>query len=591
MSDRFSRLVRDYVDQVLPLSARMYRCSPAQFLLAVPLFLFNQVSFVLAFMLPLKVIILLGTDGVPRYFEFFMTEQSRGTWMVLLAAGAIASFALYLASGEILSRLGDRASRRIQESSGKAGLFDDQERFASDVFLRVIGLWGTVSMAAGGAILGLVLEWRLVVLLGIAIALEFAFFAVYWNRFSRPERAGARDRLVQRRMSWLHNLSGVNVLILFVGLVVLLLTDAGMNFIVAVLLFLLTRQVLARLVRVFGDANFFLQNSERIDALVHPERQLRERRSSERDRFEQLLMPEHRERLVRAISAAAELDVGDLDWEWRDLNGKGAAMFVGRHLDATREEYRLKITMREGDAALARELMFYSSESASVLGASCDFVEAGSVFGRGFILLRSPPLVTCPQKRLQDVAFQLRMRLWRHEPDSTLVSSLLRSFPPLEERLSEDRLSRIRLACNRPADDHILDRFLNVREDIVNVVQNFPKVLVNSAIFPDNVLLTEDDLPILLNWAAVRYDVIGSDLLPRDLKTAYSPEKLASGNGVGALPKALPRWSLPLVVHLCQLDRQIQHENYGAALSAVRRVMDAFRAADRDKISRRRFSV
>ena len=91
MSDRFTSLVRTYAGQLLLLTRRIYQCSPLRLVTGIPLVLVNQVSFILALMLPLKVIIMLGSDGVPRYFRFFMTEETRTQWMVGLAFGAVVS--------------------------------------------------------------------------------------------------------------------------------------------------------------------------------------------------------------------------------------------------------------------------------------------------------------------------------------------------------------------------------------------------------------------------------------------------------------------------------------------------------------------
>jgi hypothetical protein len=460
-------------------------------------------------------------------------------------------------------------------------LFDDQERFADDVFSRVVGTWGAMAMAVGGAVLGLLLEWRLVVLLIAAIVLEFIFFAIYWNRFSEPEQAGERERLVERRTTMLQNLSGINVLILFVGLVVLLLTDPEMNFIVAVLLFLLTRQVLSRSVRMFADANFFMRNRERIDALVHPERHLREKRSSERDSFERLLMPERRDRLFGAVAGNTDLDLSGRDWEWRDAPGKGAVLFVSRASEKEGAEFRLKITMRDSDAGLARERLFYESDSMPALGLSCEMVDAGSIYGRGWLLLRSSGLMPCPRKRFNQLAFRVRTRFWQHRADPELSSRLLRSFPPLHARLTIERLMRLRLACNDRSDERLLDRFLDQHGRFTAILEGMPLVLTNNALLPNNLMLTGAGAPILLGWNTLRCDVIGSDLQPEDLRRGYDHATIDSElKGIPRLDEPKSHRAIPLVVWLACIDRQINHENYAAALSAVPHVMELLENVD-----------
>lgn len=576
MSQYFTTLVRSYAGQLLLLTRRLYKCSPSSVICGIPTFIVNQVSLVLALLLPLKVIIMLGSDGVPRYFRSFMSEATREPWMLGLAGAAVGMFLLHLATARLLTWLANRGGGRVLDRSQKTVLFDNQQRFASDIFERVIATWGTIGMALGGLFLGFLLEWRLVLLVVAAIALEFALFAFYWNRSSAPERSEKRERLVANRTSVLQNLSAVNVLLLFGGLVYLLLTDPAMNFIVAVLLFLLTRQVLARSVRIFADANFFVRNRERVDALVHPGRHLREERTSERDSFEYLLSPERRGRVFEAVAGAAGAEVADREWQWRDTVGKRCALFVSSAGNSHDSEYWLKLTVRRGDAGLAREAMFHGSDSARALGLSCELVHAGSTFGRGYLLLRSGALSSCPADRLREMIFHVRMRLWRHSPDKELSSKLMRSFPPLDSRLTSDRICRIRLACNGALEERLLDEFLHRLPDIVAVLQRLPKVLCNKALLErDNILLDSSGFPVVMHWEAIRIDIVGADLAPADLDREYSPNKILDSLGNEEMINgALPDWSVPFVANAAQLDQSIERGLYGAALKTLPTLLD-----------------
>jgi len=574
VTESFTSLVRAYLGQLLLLTRRIYQCSPLRLIAGVPVVLVNQVSLILALMLPLKVIIMLGSDGVPRYFRFFMTEETRNAWMLFFAASAIGFFLLYALTEFLLGSLSKSGGQQVLDQSRKAGLFDDQERFAADVFLKVLSSWGTMGMVAGGMALGLLLEWRLVALLAGVIFLEFVLFVIYWNRFREPERADQRERLVAMRMALVQNLSTVNVLIFFGGLVFLFLTDPTMNFIVGIVMFILTRQILARAVKMLGDANFFRQHQERIDALVHPGRHLREKRSAVSDSFEQLLMPQRRGRFFEAVANSSGAAVGGLDWAWRDIPGTGSAMFVAPGGQDRTSEYRLKVKMREGDAGLARETMFYQSESAARLGLSCSLVHSGSVFGRGYLLLESPELSPCPGKDLRDIVHAIRMRLWQHRPDKELAARLLRSFPSIDARLTSERVGRIRVACNSGEHEAALDALLGNVPTVISTLNSLPRVLINRSLARTNIMLTSAGEPVILNWDAIRFDVIGSDLVLKDLNAEYAPEKVAEElSGSNSKIANLPQWALPLVVQMNHIDRLIAQEAYGAALEQVPEIL------------------
>ena len=243
--------------------------------------------------------------------------------------------------------------------------------------------------------------------------------------------------------------------------------------------------------------------------------------------------------------------------------------------DSDEQELRLKLKASEGDSGLAREVMFYRSDSARKLGMSCELVHAGSTFGRGYLLVRSDALGSCSQKKIREVVRTIGLRLWQHRPDQELASRLLRSFPALDARLTSEPLGRMRVGCNGDEEEAVLDELLARWPAAMTALKELPRVLNNQSLGAANVLLTEAGEPVVLNWDAFRFDVIGSDLLPGDLKKEYQFEKIAPEiTGPESRIDDLPEWALPLVVHLSHIDRLITQEAYGAALAQVPVVLE-----------------
>ncbi len=116
----------------------------------------------------------------------------------------------------------------------------------------------------------------------------------------------------------------------------------------------------------------------------------------------------------------------------------------------------------------------------------------------------------------------------------------------------------------------MLDELLARWPAATTSLKALPRVLSNQALGPANVLLTETGEPIVLNWDAIRFDIIGSDLVPGDLKKEYAFENIAPEiTGPESRIDDLPEWGLPLVVHFSHIDRLITQEAYGAALAQV----------------------
>ncbi|TVQ32517.1 MAG: hypothetical protein EA370_12440 [Wenzhouxiangella sp.] len=570
MSIRFSSLIRDYWRYLLELSRRVSSCAPASFFGSIPLVTLSQVSFILAFMLPLKVIILIGTEGIPRYLQFFVTEANRERWIVLLALAAVGFFLAYLATTAMLKRLANHGGQQIRARGNKAALFDAEQDFAHDVFLRTAETWGTILLVVGAFVLGLVLEWRLVVILLLALAVETLVLGRYWNRFQEPEQAEVREQFVQNRMNMLLNLAGINTFLAFGVLVVLFLVDPAMNFIVGLVMFILTRQVLQRMVKGVQDAYFMLQQRERIEALVHPDRHVREKRNPQSVGFEALLMPDRRDRLFEAVAEQGYPEVAGLSWAWNDCGARGQALYVARPRSGDQAELRLKVYKNGKDGGLAREVQFYQSRSVSELGLAAECVGSGSVYGRGFVLLRSGRLETCSGKEHPALVRKVRMQLWRHRPDQDLADRLQRSFAALPDRLDSEWLGRIRLGCNDRDDEQLLDAFLGRFATFRSLVDTVPRVLLNRNLSRTNLLVSGEGQPVLLNWDGIGLDTMGVDLSVADLEKAYRPEsilaELSESEGVAA---HIDSRALELVVHLAELEKIVGREAYRQSLKAL----------------------
>lgn len=585
MATAFSSLLTDYRTQLFGLTHRLLKCAPMGFLMAIPLVVISEVSFVLSFMLPLKIVILIGSDGVPRFLQFFMTQETKNAWVIFLGLLSIGFFLLHLASVKGVSGLGFRGGEAIREHTAKATLFDAEETFAQQVFVRTAEAWGTGLMVVGGLLLGLLLEWRLVILLLVAMIIEALILAWYWNRQQAPEKEESRRKFSDQRVTILKSLAGVNTLIVFGGLVVLFLTEPEMNFLTGLVMFILTRQILQRAVKSVQGGYFLVQQKDRIGPLVHPGHQIQDKRKASLVSFEALLMPADRYKIFEAIRqyAIGIDDWDDRQWRWQDWDLSGQALFVSPAPTPESQELRLKILSSADSAGLAREVMFYESQSCEALGLSAQMLATGKVHGRGFLLLASPVLYSCGPKVFAQLQSTIRERLWGLRVDSDLARRLTRSYPSLHLRLDIGRFNRIRAGCNDPTEESMLDAFLNALPSIRARVETLPKVLVNKNLSASNIRVTVEDAPIILNWDELSFDVIGSGLSTKDLDSKHPPEAIKR---VLLKSRSLPidridEQALRCVPQLTKLERLVNSGSYSGALKVLPLIMAGFKPLTR----------
>src|SRR5690606_710428 len=67
----------------------------------------SEITSLLAFLLPLKVILLVATPGVPRYFRFFIDPADKEPWIAWLSMSAVIAYLLTVALDFIAERMSE----------------------------------------------------------------------------------------------------------------------------------------------------------------------------------------------------------------------------------------------------------------------------------------------------------------------------------------------------------------------------------------------------------------------------------------------------------------------------------------------------
>src|SRR5690554_4218870 len=83
----------------------------------------SQFSRLLAFFLPLKVIVLIGSSGIPRYFPSSWAAFDRETLVVALSFSAVAFYVVYLLADHLVAVFSNREADEVILSARKMALF------------------------------------------------------------------------------------------------------------------------------------------------------------------------------------------------------------------------------------------------------------------------------------------------------------------------------------------------------------------------------------------------------------------------------------------------------------------------------------
>ncbi|WP_337133530.1 hypothetical protein, partial [Staphylococcus aureus] len=115
---------------------KFLRVVPKDTLVIVAATLVSQFSILLAFLLPLKILMLLGSTGVPRYFPTVFANYDRDVLVIVLSLAAIGFYLMYFVAEKLIVYGSRHGADLLLRRSHKITLFENQEGIASRGYQR-----------------------------------------------------------------------------------------------------------------------------------------------------------------------------------------------------------------------------------------------------------------------------------------------------------------------------------------------------------------------------------------------------------------------------------------------------------------------
>lgn len=196
----------------------------------------------LALFLPLKVIIMLGSEGVPRYFQSFMTEAGRDSWILGLVVATVIVYALSIMLNLVANRFIVRVGHRLQAFYSQP---DEKQKNKSIRQIHTLACrsHANLIMFVLGAIVMLALNPLIMLITTLFIVIQ----VLVTEAILASERGGLaawlRQGIHKKYKLYLQYLAAANFLFVFFLLVTDYMLLEGQNIIIAILTLLLARRV------------------------------------------------------------------------------------------------------------------------------------------------------------------------------------------------------------------------------------------------------------------------------------------------------------------------------------------------------------
>jgi hypothetical protein len=508
-----------FVRWVTRLGGVFFRVRPLTSTVIIVAATLNRVTSVLAFLLPLKILLLVASDGVSRWFQPLVGPGGKDSLVIVLTVAAVVSFFLSIVLDALTDRLAASTSGTVLKGSNELAVVGNQGATAQTVYSQFTDVVsGTIFVLAGLTVIGLVNPFLLGTLAGITLV-EYLFTALVLVRTDRVN-PGPIGRLVTNDLrDYLNIFSSVNFLIAFGVLLYPFVWGGGGEVLAALVSIIVLRRILGVVLEVIQGAVRMVRRRSVIDALVFREQPYQGKEKDLMRMLREVFHKEARTSRARASMESAGIAFDSVEAAWLDCRLPGMnriAIRVNTAGEGVRN-FQQQICMPKHDFRLENEAVLFEYVTREQLCApavllrfregpfECQICASGSGEAVG-------------DDAWRETRNGLIERVMCVEPSRALVQAFTISRPLLHDRLTDDLIGRMEVGVDAESERNTLDTLWAVLPVLRNRIQAIPLDIQNPEIRQSNVMIDVDGGPLVMTWGKWTLEPIGA-ALPGGIKT------------------------------------------------------------------------
>lgn len=536
----------------------------------------SQFCLVLAFFLPLKVILLVATEGVPWYLSNIVAPENKNLFILSLAVGAVVFYAAHMVLEYFVSRSVQRGSETLLSSSNKMAVFDNQETVAKESYLRLCRSAASFFLFCAGIFLGLLINAALFWVLVLVVVAEFLI--VHQLLKSRFRLMRKLVELVETKIGiFLSSLSAINFLVGFSILLAQFIFVNQRNVLIAILCLLLLRQAMLRLQIAISDTVYLHSNMQKINALFYTNIHYLPPADKALGPFLTMLQPAQRNRwLADVVREIANMPAPHVHTRWMDSGIVGVAWLwvtvVHENSDDVIGKFFVKIYSKSRFGLANHEKYLFESLGNRL---RCTPNLLGfTAFDHCYVMLFDGIQKSSTIKLSQAVLIDQVMReLWCLEPPKKVVNLYKRTRPTLVERITSDLFSKLLIASPDNPERCIVSELIDRVHELKAKLSSIPLSFFNPKFRSEALAYTDDGFVVALDWTHWSLEPIGVGL-PANLQDHHSVESILKE--CSEFRESLCRLSahdILLSLHTYEIERCINKQNYQKAFELISEIL------------------
>ncbi|MEA2019527.1 MAG: hypothetical protein U9N59_13895 [Campylobacterota bacterium] len=483
--------------------------------------LFSQLFMLLSSMMPLKVIMLLGSPIVPSYFPLSWQSISRDTLVIYLAIASVGFFLFYLLSERIIDIYSQKGSNKVLQNNQKIVLFQNQDLFAKSSYAKLSQSLSNIIFF----ILSLVGLGVVYPLLSLVILL---FVAVTYIIFSQMH-------IIENLNKLLDLAKGIGFFIVFA----FILTSFIVNFyppeiIIVILSVLLIRQMLIKLYEAIRDIVNLAKNREKVNSLFFFRHVKVEIPHESKDPFWSMIDENKRKKWIAELfNNMLDNNIIYISSQLYKVNIKNIAFFkvILKHKDSDKNHiYLLKLFNKNISSQAIHESTLLEEYGDSLF--SLPFLGSIAVEEFHCNIFEFSDVGVMTQKDFNVNNITIRSNMMTIKLHKDLTDRYSRSHPYLYERLRNQTFSKYYLVYNIE-EMELIKKFESNFNHVIKKLEKLPLQVINPAISRYSLIAMNTDL-LLLHWGGWKIDSLGVgypigiapiDILKKDFKILQGKRK------------------------------------------------------------------
>ncbi|WP_207882641.1 hypothetical protein [Pseudomonas sp. 30_B] len=561
------REVRSTVGWSYSLGKKFFRIVPLTTALIQALTLTSQFLLLIAFFLPLKVMVLLGASTIPGQFPVYLRSVDREWLIVFISCMALLCYILHVVLELSIRLLSIKGARLLLAHSKKIDLFENQVKLATSSYSKYVRGLAAATFVVISFLLLLYLYPSLFLVITLYILVAF-FSVLAICSYSEHVQKALRAKLG----GGMNALASIGFMLAFFFMVANFLSDHHPSVWIAVISLLLIRQGLQRIAGMIQDIASLRGQRRQIGALFFHSLPL-----MIQSRFEDLLEHSSLDQSARhawiskVLCEVERISPGELDVVWHQMGVAGVHAFDVTCSDENsgqQHRYLLKLFSEDVSALAAQELTLLTSSTALP---SPRFIDARSVRGLRCHVFAWQGESKVLRRQVGPGVLAVMTRLMVIEPSKDLLQRFMRSRQPLEWRLDLRQIESLGVAASLPEHAECLQRFLKGFERARALLSALPRQITPLDMTLETLLVNDSGEFLLSHWANWRIEPLGAGW-PVDEREKLA-DALAAAKTLRPGLMAVSLSAVMLAALLYAFERFCNQRNYASALTLLADVL------------------